>query len=208
MIKIWGRLTSINVAKAVWAAKELGLEFERIDVGGPFGGLDTPQYIELNPNSKIPTLQEEDGYVLWESNTIVRYLAARHGSGTLWPTDARQRADSDKWLDWQAVEFAPAIAPAFIGLIRTPEAKRNAQAIADSATRCNQLARILEGVLADKREYLAGDRFTIGDIAVGCVVDRWLALPLEHADVPLVKQWHERVSSRPSAQGVLKLPLA
>src|SRR5690606_15301135 len=97
---------------------------ERIDVGGPFGGLDTPEYGALNPNRKIPTL-DHDGYILWESNSIVRYLAATYGAGTLWPADPRERGLSDRWLDWQATEFAPAMGPAFLGLIRTPEGQRN-----------------------------------------------------------------------------------
>ncbi|MDX3906446.1 MAG: glutathione S-transferase family protein [Pigmentiphaga sp.] len=206
MMTIWGRLTSINVAKAVWAARELGLQFERIDVGGPYGGLDKPEYVAMNPNSKIPTL-DEDGYILWESNSIVRYLAAQYGAGTLWPTDPRERGLSDRWLDWQATEFAPAMAPAFLGLVRTPEAQRNHQAIADAVTRTNRLVKLLEGVFGDGRQFIAGDRFTIGDIAVGCAVDRWFLLPVDRPDTPALAQWHERVSSRPSAQGILKQEL-
>ncbi|WP_299454751.1 glutathione S-transferase family protein [uncultured Pigmentiphaga sp.] len=206
MMKIWGRITSINVAKAVWAAQELGLQFERIDVGGPFGGLDTPEYGALNPNRKIPTL-DHDGYILWESNSIVRYLAATYGAGTLWPADPRERGLSDRWLDWQATEFAPAMGPAFLGLIRTPEGQRNQQAIADAITRTNRLLSVLEGVMADGRQYVAGDRFTMGDIAVGCAVDRWLRMPVERPETPAVAAYYERVSSRPSAQGVLKQKL-
>ncbi|MFW7345375.1 MAG: glutathione S-transferase family protein [Pigmentiphaga sp.] len=207
MMTIWGRLTSINVAKAVWAARELGLQFERIDVGGPYGGLDKPEYLALNPNGKIPTL-DDNGYILWESNSIVRYLAAQYGAGTLWPTDPRERGLSDRWLDWQATEFGPAMGPAFIGLIRTPEDKRNHQAIAESVARGNKLILLLEKFLADGRQYLAGDRFTIGDIAVGCAIDRWFLLPIERPATPLLAQWHERVSTRPSAQGVLQQKLA
>ena len=206
MMKIWGRITSINVSKAVWAAHELGLQFERIDVGGPFGGLDTPEYGALNPNRKIPTL-DHDGYILWESNSIVRYLAATYGAGTLWPADPRERGLSDRWLDWQATEFAPAMGPAFLGLIRTPEGQRNQQAIADAITRTNRLLSVLEGVMADGRQYVAGDRFTMGDIAVGCAVDRWLRMPVERPETPAVAAYYERVSSRPSAQGVLKQKL-
>ncbi|MBX6319089.1 glutathione S-transferase family protein [Pigmentiphaga sp.] len=206
MMKIWGRITSINVAKAVWAAQELGLQFERIDVGGPFGGLDTPEYGALNPNRKIPTL-DHDGYILWESNSIVRYLAATYGAGTLWPADPRERGLSDRWLDWQATEFAPAMGPAFLGLIRTPEGQRNQQAIADATARTNRLLTVLEGVMADGRQYVAGDRFTMGDIAVGCAVDRWLRMPVERPETPAVAAYYERVSSRPSAQGVLKQKL-
>ncbi|OVZ55337.1 glutathione S-transferase [Pigmentiphaga sp. NML080357] len=207
MMTIWGRLTSINVAKAVWTAQELGLKFERIDVGGPYGGLDKPEYVAMNPNSKIPTL-DDDGYILWESNSIVRYLAATYGAGTLWPTDPRERGLSDRWLDWQATEFGPALTPAFWGLIRQTEAQRNPQAIADSIARTNRLLGVLEGVMADGRQYVAGDRFTMGDIAVGCAVDRWFLMPVERPETPALAQWYERVSGRPSAQGVLKQKLA
>jgi len=207
MMTIWGRLTSINVAKAVWTAQELGLKFERIDVGGPYGGLDKPEYVAMNPNSKIPTL-DDDGYILWESNSIVRYLAATYGAGTLWPSDPRERGLSDRWLDWQATEFGPALTPAFWGLIRQTEAQRNPQAIADSIARTNRLLGVLEGVMADGRQYVAGDRFTMGDIAVGCAVDRWFLMPVERPETPALAQWYERVSGRPSAQGVLKQKLA
>lgn len=206
MMRIWGRITSINVAKAVWAAQELGLKFERIDVGGPYGGLDTPEYVALNPNSRIPTL-DDDGYILWESNSIVRYLAATYGSGTLWPTDARARGLSDRWLDWQATSFGPAMGPAFLGLIRQPEAQRNPQAIAESIAATNRLLLLLEGVMSDGRQYIAGDSFTIGDIAMGCAADRWLRMPVERPETPAVSAWYERVSSRPSAEGVLKQKL-
>jgi glutathione S-transferase len=206
MLKIWGRISSINVCKAVFAIQELGLKYERYDVGGKFGGLDTPDYVAMNPNSKIPTI-DDDGFILWESNTIIRYLAARHGAGTLWPTDARERADSDRWMDWQCTEFNPALTPAFWGLIRTAPEQRNLQAIADAAAKTGRMAQVLDKVLA-KQQYLAGDRFTMGDVAVGCAVDRWFMLPMERPDVPHLLQWRERVAARPAAQGVLKQPLS
>ncbi|VCU68151.1 Glutathione S-transferase GstB [Pigmentiphaga humi] len=207
MMTIWGRLTSINVAKAVWAARELGLQFERIDVGGPYGGLDTPEYGALNPNRRIPTL-DDDGYILWESNSIVRYLAARYGAaGTLWPADPRARGLSDRWLDWQATSFGPAMGPAFVGLVRTPEAQRNPQAIASSVEQVGRLLLLLEGVFADGRTFIAGESFTMGDIAVGCAVDRWFLLPVERPETPALAAWHQRVASRPAAQGILGQPL-
>ncbi|GAA4324160.1 glutathione S-transferase [Pigmentiphaga soli] len=205
MLKVWGRITSINVLKVVWTIRELGLPFERVDVGGAFGGLDTPGYGALNPNRRIPTL-DDDGFILWESNAIVRYLAARYGAGSLWPEDPRERGLSDRWMEWQNVEFSPAMVPAFMQLIRTPPEKRNQAAIEQSVARAAQVAMVLEQSLAGQ-DHVGGSRFTMGDVVAGCAVDRWLGLPIEHPHVPNIRAWHERISARPSAQGLLKQPL-
>src|SRR5215510_7234273 len=124
MIKIWGRNTSVNVQKVMWAVGELELPHERIDVGGAFGKNDEPAYLAMNPNGLVPTL-EEDGFVLWESNAIVRYLAAKYGAGKLEPADLRERASAGRWMDWQLSVCAPAIHGLFWGLIRTPPEKRD-----------------------------------------------------------------------------------
>jgi len=130
MIKIWGRNTSSNVQKAMWAVGELRLEHTRIDVGGAFGKNKEPAYLAMNPNGLVPTLEEEDGFLLWESNSIVRYLAGKHDkNGVLEPKDAKQRALASQWMDWQLSVVGPAITPAFWGLIRTPAEKRDAAAI-------------------------------------------------------------------------------
>ena len=128
MIKIWGRNTSSNVQKAMWATGELGLEHTRIDVGGAFGKNKEPAYLAMNPNGLVPTLEEEDGFLLWESNSIVRYLAGKHDkNNVLEPTDPKQRALASQWMDWQLSVLGPAITPAFWGLIRTPPEKRDAR---------------------------------------------------------------------------------
>ena len=115
MLKIYGRANSINVQKALWVADECGLAYERTDVGGAFGGNDQPWYRAMNPNGTVPTI-DDGGYILWESNAIVRYLARKHGAGTLWPEDARVNADADRWMDWQATTANPALFAAFWGL--------------------------------------------------------------------------------------------
>jgi glutathione S-transferase len=125
MIKIWGRNNSINVQKVMWAVGELKLPHERIDIGGPFGKNKEPAYLVMNPNGLVPTLEEDDGFLLWESNSVVRYLAAKHGAGTLEPADPRARARAGQWMDWQLSVASPAIFPAFWGLIRTPPEKRD-----------------------------------------------------------------------------------
>src|SRR5829696_9275573 len=124
MLTLWGRVNSINVQKVHWCLKELGLAYDRIEAGREFGVVDTPEYRRMNPNGLVPTI-EDDGFVLWESNVIVRYLAARHGAGRLYPDDLRVRFDAERWMDWQATTLWPALRPVFIGLVRTPVAERD-----------------------------------------------------------------------------------
>src|SRR5258708_15720137 len=137
MLKIWGRTNSVNVKKALWAAEELGLKYERIDAGMQFGVNNTPEYRRMNPTGLVPTI-EDDGFVLWESHSIVRYLAAKHGAGTLWPNDLRVRADAERWMDW-AFTFQAAFRTVFWGLVRTPAEKRDMTAIDDATQTCARL---------------------------------------------------------------------
>src|SRR5712692_5896173 len=136
MLSIWGRNNSVNVQKPLWCCEEMGVQYERMDAGGTFGVVNTPQYRNLNPNGLVPTI-EDDGFVLWESNAIVRYLAAKHSAGNLYPDDLTQRADSDRWMDWMR-QVDPAMTPVFWGLIRTPPEKRDMALIADSAEKVGQ----------------------------------------------------------------------
>lgn len=205
MLKLLGRANSINVQKVVWCVLELGIPFERKDIGGAFGGNDTPEYLALNPNGRVPTIIDGD-VVLWESNAIVRYLSAKHGEGTLSPRDVAKRADADRWMDWQTTTLTPATHPAFWGLIRTPEEKRDMAAIAKSIAESEAKMRILERVLAD-RAYITGDTFTMGDIPIGCAAHRWLHLPIERPSLPAVQRWYERLMQRSPAQTVLTAPL-
>ena len=206
MLKIWGRLSSINVQKVVWAARELGLAHDRTDVGGQYGQLDTPEYGRVNPNRKIPTI-DDDGFILWESNAIVRYLAGRYGQGSLCPQDPFQRADADRWMDWTCNEVHPAMLQCFLGLIRTPEDKRDVKAIDASVKASNALMLMLNDALGD-RDFLAGSQFTMGDIPAGCAAHRWFGLPLaERPETPALSAWYRRLMTRPATQGVLTLPL-
>jgi glutathione S-transferase len=204
-LRIWGRLSSINVQKVVWTARELELPFERIDAGGAFGLNRTPEYLRMNPNGKIPVI-DDDGFVLWESNAIVRYLAAKHGAGTLWPDDLRKRADADRWMDWQATELTPAMRDAFMQLIRTAADKRSPALVDASNAATETTMAILDAHLAG-REYLCGERFTAGDIAVGTAVHRWFGLPQPNLPRPHVEQWYRRLMLRPAVAGVLTLPI-
>ncbi|HEY0296868.1 MAG TPA: glutathione S-transferase [Bordetella sp.] len=209
MLKIWGRASSINVQKVMWAVRELALPHERLEAGGQFGVVDTPEYIRMNPNRMVPVI-EDGGFVLWESNAIVRYLAARYGAGSLWPTDPCVRGDSDRWMDWQTTEWQPSMLQAFLGLVRTPADQRDHAAVAASLTRANAKAMVLEQMLQG-REFVAGSHFTMGDIVLGCAAHRWLGLPVgsptDRPAVPALSAWYRRLMMRPAVQGVLTLPL-
>jgi len=170
MLKFWGRNTSSNVQKAMFAVGELGLAHERIDIGGPFGKNREPAYLAMNPNGLVPTL-EEDGFLLWESNSIIRYLAAKFGAGTLEPSDLRTRALASKWMDWQLSVLGPAITPVFWGMIRTPPEKRDQSAIDTGKEKTTAAAKIMDAQLG-KTRFMAGDAFSYGDIPVGVMIRR------------------------------------
>lgn len=206
MLKIWGRISSVNVQKVVWCAEEIGLAYERVDVGGKFGGNDTPEYLAKNPNGLVPVI-EEDGFVLYESNAIVRYLAARHSAGRLWPEELRARADVDRWMEWQSTAYTPAMWAAFWQLIRTPAEKRDAAAVEASRARTEKLSGILDAHLASRR-FLAGDAFSTADIVVGCAAHRWLHLPLARTPRPNLERWYGELKSRPASAQVTSQPLS
>jgi len=207
MIKIWGRNTSVNVQKVMWALGELGVPHERIDVGGSFGKNNEPDYLAKNPNGLVPTLEEEDGFILWESNTVVRYLAAKHGAGTLEPSDPKTRARASSWMDWQLSVCAPAIHGLFWGLIRTPAEKRNAAAIEADAEKVGQAFQVLEQSL-EGRDHVAGKSFTMGDIPLGTFVHRWYALAVKRPKLARVEAYYQRLRQRASYGKHVTLPLS
>ncbi|HUL57025.1 MAG TPA: glutathione S-transferase [Usitatibacter sp.] len=206
MLRIWGRISSINVQKVVWCADELGLEYERIDAGGSFGLTQSPEYLAMNPNSYVPTI-DDGGFVLYESNAIVRYLAARHSSGTLWPEDLEARADADRWMEWLSTTLVPSMREAFWQLIRVPAEKRDAAAVEKSRSGTERLMGILDAQLA-KGRYLTPHGFTTADIVTGCAVHRWLRLPLERTPRPNVERWYADLKSRPGSRQVTSLALS
>lgn len=194
MLKILGRKTSSNVQKVLWLCSEIGLAHEREDIGGPFGRNRDPAYLAVNPNGLVPTI-DDDGFVLWESHAIMRYLAAKHGAEALWPANLQQRADIDRWLDWGATVIGPAITPMFLQIIRTPKPDQDAKAIEASRQRTADALGILERQLAG-RPFIAGDRFTLADIPSGIQTYRWFQFPVERPDLPNVKAWYERLGER------------
>jgi glutathione S-transferase len=207
MIKIWGRNTSSNVQKAMWAIGEIGLPHERIDVGGAFGKNREAAYLAMNPNGLVPTLEEEDGFLLWESNSIVRYLAAKHKSTVLEPADLRMRALASKWMDWQLAVLGPAITPVFWGMIRTPPEKRDYTVIEEGKKKTTAAIQMTEEQLA-KTAYLAGDAFSYGDIPVGVMAYRYRQLVPERPVLPNFERWYGAIAARPAYKAqVAAVPL-
>ena len=194
MLKIWGRNTSINVQKTLWAVSELGLPHERIDIGGSFGKNNEPAYLAMNPNGLVPTLEEDD-FLLWESNSIVRYLAAKYGPGTLEPVDLRERASASRWMDWQLTTAGPAIHGLFWGLVRTPPEKRDHAHIDESRRKTTAAMKILDAQLG-KTAHVAGERFSMGDIPVGLIAYRYCRLVPERTGLENLERWYKSLEQR------------
>ncbi len=205
MLTILGRRTSGNVMKPLWVADELRLEYEQVDIGGPFGGNDDPQYREKNPNGLVPTLVD-DGFVLWESNAITRYLCAKHGLGTLCPQDPRARALADQWMDWKLSTVNPMMRPIFWGLVRTPESERDMGDIRRGIERGYEVWGILDKHLANQ-PYVAGDAFTMGDIPLGPQAHRWFELVADRPPMPHLEAWYQRLTERPAFRNNCMNPL-
>jgi glutathione S-transferase len=196
VLEVIGRRTSGNVMKVLWAADELGVAYTQRDVGGPFGGNDAPAFRALNPNGLVPVVVD-DGVVIWESNAIVRYLAARYGSGTLCPADLGARAIADQWMDWQQTTVGPMITPIFWGLVRTPPEKRDEAAIARAIRTGYQVWGVLDAHLARHR-FVAGSDFSMGDIPLGPHAHRWFNLVADRPPMPHLEAWYGRLTERPA----------
>lgn len=196
MLKIWGRADAPNVRKVLWGCEELGLSYERIDLGGPFGGGDDPDYRKKNPNGLVPTL-EDDGFVLWESHAILRYLAAKAGGETLYPSELRRRGVVDQWLDWQAVHQAHAVR-ALVKLLLGPGAARADPAEVEAARRAAEPLFALLNRRLLSSAHVAGDDFTLADIPNAIGARRWLTLPIERPALPALQDWLGQLSERPA----------
>jgi glutathione S-transferase len=206
MLKIWGRISSINVRKVVFAAQLLELPFERIDAGASFGVTRTPEYLAKNPNALVPLIEDE-GFALWESNVIVRYLCARHAPGRLYPTDLQQRFDAERWMDWQQTTLNHAGRDAFVQLFRTPAERRNQGLIATSVAATEPLLQMLDAHLA-QQAFIVGNTLTMADLPIACEMHRWWGLPLAQPDHPHLRRWHEGLRALPAARGALDVPLS
>jgi glutathione S-transferase len=205
MLEIWGRSSSSNVQKVLWCCAELGLDYRRHDIGREFGGNREPAYLAMNPNGLIPTLTDGE-LVIWESNAILRYLAHRYDGERLYPKSLAARSQVDQWLDWELGTLAPAIFPVFWGLIRTAPEQRDEKALAGATEKLIELWRLLDGQLA-KRPYVAGDRLTLADIAMGNSVYRWFAFPIERPKLPMLRAWYDRIAGQPGFKEHIAKPL-
>jgi glutathione S-transferase len=202
MLTIWGRLNSHNVKKVAWFAREIGVPHVRHDVGGKFGMTDA--YLSLNPNALIPTI-EEDGLVLWESNAILRYMAARHAPDRFWPTDPAARAAADKWMDWQ-FSFADAQRDAFVNCVRRSEGERDLDAVARSGALAVKRMRIMEEALGPTG-WLSGADFGIGDIPMGVYAHSFFSLSFDRPALPNTESWYARLKSRAPYAETVMIPL-
>jgi glutathione S-transferase len=206
MIKIWGRTDSSNVQKVLWCGGELGIEFERTDWGGKFGGNDDEAYREMNPNGLVPTMKDGD-FILWESNSIMRYLNAKYGSGKLLPVNPQGMAVANRWMDWQLSTFNAIIVPLFWSLVRTPSDKRDAKVVQSALEKTTKAWQIVEKELAQNR-FLAGEEFSLGDIPLGVWAYRWFNLPIERPEQPNITRWYERLKQRRPYQNHIMIPLS
>ena len=205
MLKIWGRANSINVQKVLWCCGELGLEHSRIDAGMNFGVNNTPEYKAMNPNGLVPTI-DDDGFILWESHAIVRYLARKHGMAKLWPSDARIAADADRWMEWYSTTLWPNLRPIFWNLVRLSADKRNMTEVEESRPKLAANFAIVDAHVAG-RDYVAGSSFTMGDIPLGVAAYRWFNLPIERPAMANLQRWYQRLCERPAFRQHCMLPL-
>ena len=204
MMKLWGRANSTNVQKVMLCLHELNVPFERIEAGMAFGVVGTPGYQAMNPNALVPTI-DDDGFVLWESNVIVRYLCAKFAKGTYWPEDVAARADVERWMDWQQTVFGPAVRVPLWGMVRTPD-KFTAEQITAGVQACEASAAILDALFSD-RDFVGGKQFGMADIVLLPAAHIWLNVPVARQPRPHVEAWYARAAKRPAVSQVLKLPI-
>jgi glutathione S-transferase len=205
MLRVLGRANSINVQKVMWCAAELGLEVERVDVGGAFGGNDQPDYLAKNPTGLVPTLEDGD-LVLWESHTIVRYLCEAHGSAPWQPADLATRYQAQQWMDFYISQIHAQMTVIFWGLIRTPEDKRDMAAIDAAVERAAKWWTLVDKHLAE-RDYVTGDAPTFGDVPLGCAAYRWHEMQIERPKLDNLKAYYDRLAGRPAYREHVMLPL-
>lgn len=192
-MQLWGRANSSNVMKVVWLLEELRLPYERIDAGGAFGRTREPAYLAMNPHAKVPTLVDDDGTVVWESNAILRYVVNRHAPGhALYPAAPGARADVERWMDWQLAALTAPVTQIFFTYVRIPEPQRDWDATARAVAEAGGLLTVLDARLRDGA-YLCGDALTLADIAIGPYLHRWFALPIERPELPALARWRDRL---------------
>ncbi len=204
MLRVLGRKTSINVQKILWLTEEMDVEVERIDIGGPFGGNDTPEYLAKNPNGLVPTLEDGD-FTLWESQVICRYIAEKYGHSPWAPENAIGRALAGQWMDWYITKMHPPMTVIFWSLVRTEPEDRDMDAV-NKAIEQAAAWTLLDAQLANAN-YLTGVAPTMADIPAGCAVNRWYVLDLDRPALPNLEAWHARLKDRSAYQDHVMMPL-
>ena len=212
MLKLWGRKNSSNVKKVMWACAELGVPYERIDAGLHFGITTTDEFREKNPNGMIPVI-DDDGFILWESNAIMRYLCAKHPKAPFYPTDLKMRASADRWMDWQCTTLGPPLGPLLMQLVRAPQENWDMKLISTNVLRLAELWKTADRQLG-KTQWLTGNDFTMGDVPLGILAYTWRALPLERAGLadvraPLthVDRWYAQLNAMPNYRDIVAIGL-
>ncbi|MBY0335042.1 MAG: glutathione S-transferase family protein [Acetobacteraceae bacterium] len=208
MLKIWGRASSSNVMKVLWLCEELGLPFERVDAGGSFGRVNEAAYLAMNPMARVPTIEEPDGFSLWESNTILRYLVGRHAPGSpLHPADPRARARIERWMDWQLGHLNGPMTTILFTLYRTPEPERDMAALARAVAEAQGYWNIVEAAL-EGQTWLGGESLSLADIAIAPYLHRWLHFPIARTESPRLKALHAAMSARAGFARHIGVPIA
>lgn len=197
VLRVLGRQSSINVRKVLWTCEEIGIDYVQEDWGTGFASTRTPEFLALNPNGLVPVIKSDDG-ILWESNTICRYLASRHGRDDLLPLSPWRRALIERWMDWQATELNSAWRGAFQGLVRKDTAYAAPSIIAASARDWNGKMEVLENTLSTGGPFVTGDHFTLADILIGLSINRWFHTPIERPALSAVTAYFDRLKERPS----------
>ena len=205
MIKIWGRTDSSNVQKVLWCCGELGIDFDRSDLGGKFGGNKETAYLSMNPNGLVPTIQDGE-FILWESNSIMRYLNEKYGQVRLLPSTIEGRANANRWMDWQLSVLNPSIVPLFWNLIRTPADKRDPKVVQGALDKTSAAWQMVENQLAHGA-FIAGENFSLGDIPIGVWAYRWFSLPIERPKFARLDAWYLRLRERPPYQKHIMIPV-
>ena len=205
MLKIWGRSSSSNVQKVLFCCAELDIPFERTDWGGPFGGNQDPEYLKLNPNGLVPTVIDGD-LVMWESNTICRYLATTRNGERLYPRDPVERTHVERWMDWQLSVVGPPMGQLLFGLVRTKPEARDHAAVEAARRRALAAWTIIDDELTD-RPYLAGSELSLAEIVLGTQIYRWFAFPIERPELGNLRTWYDRVRQRPGFKSHIEQPI-
>ena len=205
MLEIWGRVSSGSSQKVLWTCEELGLPYNLHNIGGEFGGNDTPEYLVMNPNGRVPTIVDGE-FSLWESNACVRYLTAKYGYGGLYPDNLMLRADADRWMDWQQTTLLPAYNDLHFGLIRTAPENRNWEAIEAARENTEKCMTILNERLAE-RKFICGSEFTMADIALGVIPYRWFALDIARPKHIHLESWYHNLAEREPYRRIVMQPL-